>query len=142
LCFGPDFQNIRNELDLGVPVENFGLKRLLERRELHGLSIDNMFIEDLINIVVILNHESVLERNQLEIDVLPNGGHRVEHRFDLKLFSGFFTDFHAEIDMIHQFQVQTGLEREIRIRSDILTDFFRNLFPMTLFHALFAQSHH
>ena len=60
-----------------------------------------MLIQNHIYIIVVFNYESVFENNQIEIYVLPYGGHLIKHSFDLKLFGCLFTYFNTEINVSH-----------------------------------------
>jgi hypothetical protein len=102
LCFGPHFKDVRNQFYLLVPVQDLLFKGLFIGGELHCLGVYDVFVQNLVDFVVVFNDVSNFEGNQFEIDVCPDGLHRGQHRFYLKLLGRFLPDVHAILNVLHQ----------------------------------------
>lgn len=142
LTFGPLLQHIAHNFKFVVPDDNSFLEWLLKRAELHRLSIHNMFIKNVLNIVIIFNQEGRLVGHQIEINRLPHGLHLIKTDLNVVFLCCSFTNINTDLRVLHQSHLKNFVESKTFSRSYIETDFLRDLIPMTFLHSLLSESHH
>ena len=87
LAFAPFFKNITHSLENLVPLHNSLFEGFFERRESHGLGIDNMLVKSLLNFIVASDDMSnSFIRQKGEINSFPLFFHVFQHRFNHVLF--------------------------------------------------------
>lgn len=85
LALSPLLEHIRHDLKFVVPVDDPLLKGLLEWAELHGLSVHDVLIQNLLDLIIVLDQEGVLVGNKVEVDPLPHLLHFVQAHLNVVL---------------------------------------------------------
>ena len=102
LTLSPLFKHITHNFEFVVPNNDSFFKRFFEGTELHGLGVDYMLIEDLLNVIVVFNQEGWFIGHQTEVDSLPYFLHFIQTHLNVVLFWCTFTYLHAHFGMGHQ----------------------------------------
>lgn len=136
LALGPLLQDVRHCFELVVPVHNLVFEWLLERRKLHRLGVHSVLVNDHLNIVVVFDQESVLVRQQVESDGLPDLLHTVETSLNIKLLRCPLSNLNTSVHMLHQVQFKDFAEGETFDGGDFEADLLTYLFPMPVNHSL------
>jgi hypothetical protein len=142
LALSPLLEDVAHYFELVIPNNDSVFERLFEWTELHRLCIDNVFIKDLLDIIVVFDQKGWLIRHKVEVYTLPNCLHFIQSHLNVVLFRCSLTDLNTDLIMLHQSHFKDVPKRKALVRLNFESHFGWNLIPMALLHAFLAQANH